>query len=181
MVQFDSDYSGAGQRVKPEAQAAEGSLDAPEVQKPTQVGSCLAGRFRKMQEPVDTEYSSTASPAMQGSVETRSASQAQPEKQPRGASREVHGRSRRRVKQPVQTGSGASRGAGDSQAGRSEFSSVDPKHLRKIMLRGAMRQNGAFSRGGLSVEAPVERFDPEGSKDLKGSGCRSEFYRNGGR
>jgi len=34
----------------------------------------------------------SASPAMQGSVETRSASEAQPEKEPRGASREVHGR-----------------------------------------------------------------------------------------
>jgi hypothetical protein len=87
-----SDGRKPAQRVKPEAQAAEGSLDAPEAQKPTQVGSCLAGRFRKMQEPVETEYSSTASPSMQGSVETRSASEAQPEKEPRGASREVHGR-----------------------------------------------------------------------------------------
>jgi glycine/D-amino acid oxidase-like deaminating enzyme len=57
-----------------------------------QAHGCSTGRFRKMQGPVETEYSSTALPAMQGSVETRSASEVQPEKEPRGASREVHGR-----------------------------------------------------------------------------------------
>ena len=45
-----------------------------------------------MQRPVDTEYSSTAQSAMQGSVEAGSASEAQPEKRPQGAHRAVDGR-----------------------------------------------------------------------------------------
>jgi len=45
-----------------------------------------------MQGPVEAEYSSTALPAMQGSVDTRSASEAQPEKRAQGASQAVDGR-----------------------------------------------------------------------------------------
>jgi len=77
------------QRVKPEAKAAEGSLVAPEIAKTDDGRGCLRWQIRRMHEPVEMEYSSTAQPAMQGSIEARGASKAQPEVGPRGASR-VH-------------------------------------------------------------------------------------------
>jgi hypothetical protein len=64
---------------------------------------------------------------MQGSVETRSASEAQPEKGSCGASRTVHGRGSRRGKQPVQAGSGTSRGDGAAIGASRVWPPVEPK------------------------------------------------------
>jgi hypothetical protein len=44
----------------------------------------LSWQIRRMREPAETEYSSTAQPAMQGSVEARGVSQAQPEVETQG-------------------------------------------------------------------------------------------------
>jgi hypothetical protein len=75
------------QKVKPEAKAAEGSLVAPEIAKVDASRKLLSWQIRKVQEPVEIEYSSTAQPAMQGSVEARGASKAQPEVETPDASR----------------------------------------------------------------------------------------------
>jgi hypothetical protein len=46
--------------VKPEAKAAEGSLEAPEVAKADASRKLLSWQIRKMHEPAEIEYSSTA-------------------------------------------------------------------------------------------------------------------------
>jgi len=73
--------------VKPEAKAEEGSLVAPEIAKADASRRLLSWQIRKMHEPAETEYSSTAQPAMQGSVKARGASKAQPEVETFDASR----------------------------------------------------------------------------------------------
>jgi len=73
--------------VKPEAKAAEGSLVAPEIAKAAARRRLLSWQIRRVHEPADIEYSSAAQLAMQGSVEARGASQAQPEVAAHGASR----------------------------------------------------------------------------------------------
>jgi hypothetical protein len=67
------------QRVKPEAKAAEGSLAAPENAKADASRRLSCWQIRRVHEPVETEYSSTAQLAMQGSVEARGVPKAQPE------------------------------------------------------------------------------------------------------
>jgi len=72
--------------VKPEAKAAEGSLAAPEVTRADASRQEFSWQIRRVHEPADTEYSSTAQLAMQGSVEARGASKAQPGETSCGAS-----------------------------------------------------------------------------------------------
>ena len=75
------------QRVKPGAKAQEGSLAAPEITKADASRKLSSWQIRKVREPAEIEYSSTAQPAMQGSVEARGVSKAQPEVETPGASR----------------------------------------------------------------------------------------------
>jgi hypothetical protein len=80
------DHRQPSQRVKPEAKAAEGSLVAPEIAKADASRRLLSWQIRRMHEPAEMEYSSTAQPAMQGSIEARGVSKAQPGVETRGAS-----------------------------------------------------------------------------------------------
>jgi hypothetical protein len=73
--------------VKPEAKAAEGSLVAPEIAKVD-----ASRKLLKLADSVDARTCGNGilidgMPAMQGSVEVRGASKAQPEVETQGASR----------------------------------------------------------------------------------------------
>jgi len=72
--------------VKPGAKAQEGSLAAPEDAKVGASRKLFSWQIRKMREPAEIEYSSAAQLPMQGSVEVRGASKAQPEVETPGAS-----------------------------------------------------------------------------------------------
>jgi len=73
--------------VKPEAKAAEGSLAAPEIAKADASRRLLSWQIRRVHEPAEIEYSSAAQLPMQGPIEARGASKAQPEVEAHGASR----------------------------------------------------------------------------------------------
>ena len=65
--------------MKPGAKVREGLLAAPEDAKIGESRELFSWQVRKVHEPAEIEYSSAAQPTMQGPVEARGASKAQPE------------------------------------------------------------------------------------------------------
>ncbi len=113
-----------------------------------------------MQRPVETEYSSTVMPAMQGSVETRSASEAQPESRSQGASRAVDG--------PVKPEGGSSRSNPDVEASRGSRGS-----MRRKPREAASRAKGRrpMRVGGRSPAQPEEIRRRKSMDRRRSAGC----------